>query len=201
MNIDYSIVATSSGKFFEFAFNGKPVTVRESDEYWNLTEMAKAAKKRLGNFLRLQSTRDYLEELVRELNQSNACSNFVYVNPDPEPSLLIYEQGENLTLKPIVEVADIIGGQKASYGHPLVALEFARWISPKFAIFSNKVILKLATVGYVSLQEELALLRGENESLKYQRDTVLELSRQSSPWRNDYIEDPDDDEYLGPVPH
>ena len=144
MELNYSIVATSQGSFTKFNFDSRPISIRQKDGYWNLSEMAKAGQKRLNSFFRNRSTQDYLAELVKDLNQFEAASNTVFVISIDNASEREFAQRENdekSKTKPVIEIANIINGAKISWGHPLLALEFARWISPKFAIFSKKLCL------------------------------------------------------------
>lgn len=95
-------------------FNGVKIPCRE-DGYFNLTAMAKVGGKRVRDWLRLRSSQAFIGELS---SKTQICA-----------------------LK-LVEVTR--GGSqfvdRQTYAHYQVALEFARWISPEFAIVTNEWI-------------------------------------------------------------
>ena len=112
-----------------FQYNGSPVTFQKGDSVMvNATEMAKPFGKSAKHWLSNQSTVDYLSELSKVRNLTFA-------------DLVIVTKGspEN-------------GG--GTWMHEDVALEFARWLSPVFAIWCNDKIKELLTTGKTTLQKE-----------------------------------------------
>ena len=112
-----------------FQYNGSPVTFQKGDSVMvNATEMAKPFGKSAKHWLSNQSTVDYLSELSKVRNLTFA-------------DLVIVRKGspEN-------------GG--GTWMHEDVALEFARWLSPVFAIWCNDKIKELLTTGKTTLQKE-----------------------------------------------
>ena len=96
--------------------------------------------KKMNNFLRNQATKDYI----------NAASRNSGI---PVSELLVVVKG---------------GNDKNSQGtwmHKNLALEFARWLSPDFAIWCNRKIKELLTNGVVTLRDENIQLRQINSSL------------------------------------
>ncbi len=90
----------------------------------NATEMAKPFGKSANHWLRNQQTQEFLSELSTLRNR-------------------------NLT--DLVQVTNG-GTDRGTWLHEDVALEFARWLSPKFAIWCNDRIKELLTKGTTSLQ-------------------------------------------------
>lgn len=91
-------------------FNGLPIVFRE-DGYINMTKAAKHFGKKLSNFWDSQQTADYLW----------AMSQF-----------------------PEFQVVEITEAKKGRYGgtfcHPKLAVFFARWLSPEFAVWCDLMI-------------------------------------------------------------
>lgn len=100
-----------------FSYAGSKITfANESGVRVNATQMAKPFKKTPKDWLRLQSTQEFIATLsaVRQI-----CLT----------GLVITKQGGN--------------GEQGTWMHEDVALEFARWLSPKFAIWCNDRIKEL----------------------------------------------------------
>lgn len=61
------------------------------------------------------------------------------------------------------------GDQNGTWMHEILALEFARWLNPKFGIWCNMKVRELLKKGTTSLSsEEQAMLSRSNEQLKKQ---------------------------------
>jgi hypothetical protein len=107
------------------SFNGKSIRVREDDQYFCLTDMAQAVDKRVNNWSRLESTRTYLSTL------------------------------SSVTQIPVTGLVSTIQGGfpelQGTWAHKMVALEFARWCSPEFAIQCNMWVEELMANGKVEL--------------------------------------------------
>ena len=85
----------------------------EGDVMVNATEMAKAFGKRVRNFSRLDSTQEFIEELVNQKHNVDS-SHVSYQNFKKEV---------------------ISGSNKATYMSRILALEFAAWLDLKFKIW------------------------------------------------------------------
>lgn len=126
-----------------FQYNGSPITFNNGDRVMvNATEMAKPFGKEAKHWLTNQSTKDYVAELSKV---------------------------RNLTLADLVKVTK--GGNNAgTWLHEDVAMEFARWLSPAFAIWCNDRIKELLTKGTTSItqlsRKELALMIVQAEEEK-----------------------------------
>ncbi len=101
------------GNITAFEYNGQSIFRRE-DGFINLTQMCRANGKKLDNYFRLKQTVKYIDVLSRSLTS---------------------------------EVTDTIQGgipsQQGTWGHPTLAINLARWISPDFAVWCDSVIFDL----------------------------------------------------------
>jgi hypothetical protein len=93
-------------------YNGNVFHFRE-DGYFNMTKAAKAFGKDVREFFKLQSTDEYLE----------ALADLVGGNP-----LINVQKGNG------------ISPQVGTWGHPKLAVFYARWLDVKFAVFCDMVI-------------------------------------------------------------
>lgn len=97
------------------SYEGKPIPFRAGDAFVNATEMCAAFGKRPTHFLQLESTKEFIAELER-----------------PNDGI------------PVIAFRTEHGGSSpGTWLHPDLALECARWLSPKFAIWCNRVIRKI----------------------------------------------------------
>jgi hypothetical protein len=100
------------------------IAQRESDGYVNLTQMCKASGKKVNDFFRLKETKSYIRQLSID------------------------------TGIPVSEIFSIKKGgdvQQGTWGHPLLALNLARWISAEFAVWCDSHIFVLMTTGKTDL--------------------------------------------------
>lgn len=106
-----------------FEYNGCPVTFCSGDNVMiNATEMAKPFGKFPWKWLELPSTKEYIKALSE--NRSLAYNQ-----------LVISVKGGNDVLK------------RGNWFHEDVAIEFARWLSPQFAIWCNDRIKEFLKYG------------------------------------------------------
>ncbi len=170
-------VLNNSRKSYDY--NGYSITFDKGDSIMvSATEMAKPFGKETKDWLKNQSTKDFINEL------SNV-RNLLYAD------LVQVKQGspEN-------------GG--GTWLHEDIAMEFARWLSPKFAIWCNDRIKELLQVGLtatpatleamisnpdliISLATQLKQLRAENtrqqELLSAQNQTIIDLNEANAEMR------------------
>ena len=107
--------------------------------------MAQANGKLLGDYLRLKSTKAYIEAVSVDMQI------------------------------PISEVVDVVkGGQVAlqgTWGHKLIALHLAQWISPSFHVWCNAHIFNLMATGQTSLDiDPVQEMKLKIELAKLERD-------------------------------
>lgn len=97
------------------SYEGNLIPFQPDDAFVNATEMCKAFGKRPVDFLRLPSTQAFQSALAEEFG--SLCENLtVTVNGGTNPGTWL---------------------------HPDLALECARWLSPKFGIWCNRVIRRI----------------------------------------------------------
>lgn len=127
-----------------FQYNGSPITFHKRDSVMvNATQMAKSFGKEPKFWLMNQSTTDYLHELSKV---------------------------RNLTLADLVQVTKG-GNNPGTWMHEDVAMEFARWLSPAFAIWCNDRIKELLQYGVTATQPTL-------EQMINNPDLVISLATQ-----------------------
>lgn len=127
-----------------FQYNGSPITFQKGDNVMvNATQMAKSFGKEPKFWLMNQSTTDYLNELSKV---------------------------RNLTLTDLVQVTKG-GNNPGTWMHEDVAMEFARWLSPAFAIWCNDRIKELLQYGMTATQPTL-------EQMINNPDLVISLATQ-----------------------
>lgn len=86
-------------------YGGVKILVRESDGWINLSRLCKDNDKRFGNYLRLKQSQDEMGVLANQLGSESVDS--------------------------ILKIED--GRYGGTWGHPLLAVKVARWISPELA--------------------------------------------------------------------
>ena len=99
------------------SYNGAIVS-QEPDGYVSLTDMAKASGKQVNDYLRLDSTKAYLEGLSVETGY-------------PVSSLTRIVKGRNK--------------QQGTWAHPEIAIDFAQWCNVPFRIWANSVLRGVIT--------------------------------------------------------
>lgn len=100
------------------SFNNSKIHQRVSDGYINLNQMADATGKRIDNWTRLQETTSLLSEF----------------QSDP-----LY-QG----VQPLITIEGRTGG---TWAHPDIAIQFAQWCSPAFALQVSRWVRQWMTTG------------------------------------------------------
>lgn len=109
-------------------YHGNSITFLNKDSLMvNATEMAKAFGKRVSDWLNNQSTKEFLDALTVTRKSVSADFQAVKVVKGGIPEL------------------------QGTWLHQDAALEFARWLSPKFAIWCNDKIKELMLKGYTCI--------------------------------------------------
>lgn len=128
-----------------FQYNGSPITFQKGDSVMvNATEMAKPFGKLAKDWLSNKSTKEFLSTLSS-------------VRTIPLTALVEIKQGGNK--------------EQGTWMHEDVAMEFARWLSPAFAIWCNDRIKELLTIGMSATQPTL-------EQMIDNPDLVIHLATQ-----------------------
>lgn len=135
-----------------FDYNGQSIQ-RRTDGYLSLNQMCNANGKLVADFLRLKSTKAYIAELSASMG---------------------------IPIDEIVESKE--GAMYGTWGHPLLALRCAQWISPKFAVWCDAHIFNLMDTGITSLKidplEEMRL-KIQLADLERQKETAIAQSKQA----------------------
>ena len=138
-----------------YDYKGSQISFINGDSVMiNATQMAKSFGKRVPEWTRLQSTKDFLDNLWT-----------VRKNLDPVVQKMHYDieqvddKGLNHILKSFDRDLHLIvttnGGQiQGTWMHEDVALEFARWLSPAFAIWCNDKIKELLKTGVTTVSND-----------------------------------------------
>lgn len=144
-----------------FNYNGTDITFA-SDENGlmvNSTEMAKPFGKRPAKWLELPSTKEFISTLTAIRKSDTA---------------LIQSQSGGTT------------GGGCTWMHEDVAMEFARWLSPAFAIWCNDRMKELLKYGMTATPEKLEeiilnpdLVIGLAKKLKEERDARMKLEEEN----------------------
>ena len=151
-----------------FSYDNNPITFQLGEATMvNATEMAKPFGKRPVDWLRLPTTQEFLKQLC-EVRKS-------HITPEVGKS----HNGFVVTVKG--------GNDRTAQGtwlHEDVALEFARWLSPAFAIWCNDRIKELMRYGMTATPTTLdALLNDPDtmiqtlQALKSEREKVAQANR------------------------
>lgn len=104
-------------------YKGCSFVQKKSDGYVNLTDMVKLSNKSLADWKRLNMTRDYINEI--SVSMGIPVDRVMYYHGD--------------------------GCKKVTWGHPMLALHLAKWISPAFHVWCNQHLLELMSKGEVKL--------------------------------------------------
>ena len=128
-----------------FQYNGSPITFQKGDSVMvNATEMAKPFGKLAKDWLSNKSTKEFLSTLSA-------------VRTIPLTDVVEIKQGGN--------------SEQGTWMHEDVAMEFARWLSPAFAIWCNDRIKELLQYGMTATQPTL-------EQMINNPDLVISLATQ-----------------------
>lgn len=117
---------TIMNRLTDFEYEGKLIQVT-SEGMYNLTQMCQANGKQVSDFLKLKSTKAYIQETAADAQI------------------------------PLAEVLIVKSGgcqhwEQGTWGHKLVAIKLARWINVKFELWCDKNIFTLMSTGKVELQ-------------------------------------------------
>lgn len=107
----------------EFQYNASLVHFT-TEAFVNLTEMCRVYGKRPIDFLRLPSSKRYIEALKRAFR---VCDN---LTPETTQNDVIFTQKGELA---------------GTWAHPDFAMECARWLDPDFSVWCNQTIRRILT--------------------------------------------------------
>lgn len=117
-----------------FSYKGSAITFNKNGAVMvNATEMAKPFGKRPVDWLQNQQSKEFIKALAEVRNSTTA-------------DLVRVTKGGNDK------------NNQGTWMHEDVALEFARWLSPAFAIWCNDRIKELLTTGVATLADDDATI-------------------------------------------
>ncbi|WP_051617657.1 phage antirepressor KilAC domain-containing protein [Prevotella sp. HUN102] len=140
-----------------FQYSDAPVSFRKETGclYVNATEMAKPFGKRTSDWLQNQTSKEFINALTEVRKSVSADFQAIRVVKGGSPSL------------------------QGTWMHEDVALEFARWLSPAFAIWCNDRIKELLQIGFTATQPTIEQLV-ENPDLIIEVASKLKMLRQQN---------------------
>ncbi|MDK7675086.1 KilA-N domain-containing protein [Weeksella virosa] len=120
----------------KFNYEGKAIDFKDQkgSVMVNATQMGKVFGKTPKDWLRLESTNEFLNVLKDSQKADMPLGLF-----DDEKTLVQVVHG---------------GNNRGTWMHEDVALEFSRWLHPKFAIWTNKHIKELLLKGSTSIKKQ-----------------------------------------------
>lgn len=125
------------------------------DGWVNATQMAKPFRKKANDFLRIDATKAFVAALCADVGKSG--------NPD------------------LVVATRHGGSAPGTWMHPDLALEFARWLSPEFAIWCNRTIRRIMS-GEAQLGPAGGQLGAFVEQLGAVAEALKGVSQQVASW-------------------
>ncbi len=153
--IQTDLNSTHNVKFISDSFN-ITLTPRK-DGYLNATVMCKAGNKLFADYIRLDSTKEfiraYIKEFKKELNVVDSDMGY------PITTLVNSKKG---------------GKNQGTWIHPELAIDLARWISPKFAVKVIRIVHKYAS-------NDLTLIQDIVEKNNKETNTVSNILIASNP--------------------
>lgn len=146
------------------SFNGIPVNFSDNG-YLNATAIAKSFGKTVKDYLINNKTKEYIQALGEFLS---------------ERGNLLSEQNQLVIIKK--------GGRglQGTWLHPKLAIDFARWLNPKFAVWCDMQIEKILKGEYQPQNQELYKLFSGN--LNYLMDYVKTLHNINTIAHSDALE-------------
>jgi len=128
--------------------NNVVITSRPIDHYVNATQLCQAGGKKFNDWLRLDTTKELINELSAEAGI-------------PASALVQTKRGGNDKLS------------QGSWIHPDLSIQLAQWISPKFAIQVSKWVRTLFNQG--SIEIDLNLLHEKERDMRIKDHRIKQL--------------------------
>lgn len=126
-----------------------------SGAYANLNDMAKATGKRVNNWMRLKTTKELIKAFEEEAVYGGA-------KPFYDRELRSESTGQ------FVEGGGI-------FAHPDIAIQFAQWCNPRFALWVSRQIRHLMQYGEVNLHYTEWSKEDVQQGLEYNRDDIRDM--------------------------
>ena len=119
-------------KIINHQVNGLQLSQRHEDGYMNLTQMAKNNGKKINDYLRLDTTKAFIDEL----------STVTGIPASGNNGLIQIRRGGNDK------------NAQGTWGHPKVAINCATWCNTKFAVFVTNLVFDWMTTGQNSISSQ-----------------------------------------------
>jgi hypothetical protein len=116
-------------KIINHEVNGLQIGQRREDGYINLTKMAKANGKKINDYLRLETTKAFIDELF-------------LVAGIPVSKIIQVKKGRGNRV------------EQGTWGHPQVAIHCGQWCSAKFAVLVSNWVVNWMTTGNNSISSQ-----------------------------------------------
>ena len=129
------------------SYNGNQIQQR-ADGFVNLTQMAQANGVKINHWYDLVMTREYIKALESDTGISAS-------------KLLVIQKGGNAYTQ-------------GTWAHPLLALNFGRWVNPRFAIWCDQHIKTLIETGSTQLIITPAE-QPKKKAITYYTDRIMDL--------------------------
>lgn len=142
-------------------FSGQFIAFLRKGAYCNLNDIAAATGKRLDNWMRLKSTKEYIEAFNNDRSYNGMA---------PFKTIVGRQLGSTLTSEGTIE-----GGKQGTWAHPDIAIEFARWCSPAFGLWCNRQIRHLLEYGEVNLHHTEWTREQHIIGIQYNRDDIEDM--------------------------
>ncbi|MEG3881789.1 KilA-N domain-containing protein [Microcoleus sp. herbarium7] len=126
-----------------------------SDAYCNLNDIAKPFGKRVNNWMRLKSTQSLFEAFRQDPSYNGA-------KPFYDRDLRSESTGKFVP-----------GG--GTFAHPDIAIQFAQWCSPAFALWVSRQIRHLLTYGEVNIHYREWSEEQYQRGVEFNREDIREL--------------------------
>ncbi len=196
-----------SDKPIDLIINNEIIVYREPDKYINATQLCKAGGKNFSAWFRLDSTKELINELGKNIYKSNAGIPVLKksnIESDVQKNIsksnvqnntleksntnsdVQNHTSLNSTQKNIIKLIDIKKGNSSNFEqgtwiHPDLAIQLAQWISPQFALLVSGWIRTLFTSGKV--EANIELLKNKDKRIKVLENLTLQKQK-----RTDYPE-------------
>ncbi len=133
-----------------------------SSAYCNLNDIAKTFGKRVDNCMSLKSTKSLIEAFKQDPSYNGAEPIFIKRGR---------EKGSSL------DTSDLryptLGG--GTWAHPDIAIQFAQWCSPAFALWVSRQIRHLLTYGEVNIHYREWTEEQYQRGVEFNREDIKEL--------------------------
>lgn len=130
------MVRQKEAKVIMHDMGGIAIGQRQSDGYINATAMCEAGGKKLNDYLRLKSTKEYFEVLSDDTEIPVSSSDGI------AKALVMFTKAR---------------GEQSTWVHPEVAVDLGKWISPRFRIAVNRWVVQWMAGSQVEQHQSSAI--------------------------------------------